>query len=75
MNRYVYCLNNPLKYTDPMGNKPKTPQEIIEEIFLKMDNMDQKTLAEMQELINAEKYFEALELALRVLGYVIVILP
>ena len=25
LNKYVYCMNNPLKYTDPSGNQPVDP--------------------------------------------------
>jgi RHS repeat-associated protein len=69
LNRYVYCLNNPLKYIDPSGNEPKTPQEIVEEIFQQMSNIDEDSLAEIQELMNAGQYIKALKVALDALGF------
>jgi RHS repeat-associated protein len=33
LNRYAYCLNNPLKYIDPTGNQSDDPQDLVEEVF------------------------------------------
>jgi len=66
MNRYVYCLNNPLKYTDPAG---LDPQETVEEIFDNLLDIDSEEYAEIQALIDAEKYLEALAKIIELLGY------
>ncbi|MBN2736065.1 MAG: RHS repeat-associated core domain-containing protein [Spirochaetales bacterium] len=29
LNRYAYCFNNPIKYVDPSGHVPYTPDEVI----------------------------------------------
>jgi RHS repeat-associated protein len=29
MNRFVFCLNNPLRYVDPDGLKEKTPWQML----------------------------------------------
>lgn len=51
LNRYVYCLNNPLKYVDPSGTDP---QEAVEEIFQRLQNVDLAVLEELQELVDSE---------------------
>jgi len=49
LNTYTYCLNNPLRYIDPTGHESedpdqsKDPQEIVEEIFSQLQNVDPET--------------------------------
>ena len=68
LNRYVYCLNNPLKYIDPGGTDP---QETVEEIFQRLQNVDLAVLEELQELVDSEimTTLEALKVILELLGY------
>lgn len=33
LNLYSYCLNNPLRYTDPLGFEEDDPDDIVDEIF------------------------------------------
>jgi len=66
MNRYVYCLNNPLKYIDPAGTDP---QDTVEEIFDRLLDIDSEEYAEVQELIDAKDYLGALVKILELMGY------
>ncbi|MBU7025411.1 MAG: hypothetical protein HXS48_00600, partial [Theionarchaea archaeon] len=68
LNRYVYCLNNPLKYIDPAGTDPK---ETVEEIFQRMQNVDPATYAELQKQVDSEAMtaLEALKVIMELLGY------
>jgi len=71
LNRYAYCLNNPLKYIDPTGTEEesKNAQKIVEEVFESLQDVDPDDLAEVQDLIDAENYLEALEMMMKLLGY------
>jgi len=71
LNRYVYCLNNPLKYVDPTGTdeEPKTAQEKVEDVFSRMQNVDSEELVEVQELMDEGKFLEALIRILELLGF------
>jgi RHS repeat-associated protein len=66
LNRYVYCLNNPLKYIDPAGTDP---QETVQNIFNNLLNIDSEEYAEVQALIDDENYLEALKKLLELMGY------
>ena len=50
LNRYVYCLDNPLKYIDPVGTDP---QDTVEEIFDRLLDIEPEEYAEVQGLIDA----------------------
>jgi RHS repeat-associated protein len=75
LNKYSYCLNNPLRYVDPTGHESedpdqsKDPQEIVEEIFSQLQNVDPAELQEIQELIDEGEYLEALKNVCDLLGY------
>jgi RHS repeat-associated protein len=45
LNLYSFCLNNPVRYTDPLGFEEKTPEEIVEEIFSYLSNLDDSGLS------------------------------
>ncbi|MBU7046119.1 MAG: RHS repeat-associated core domain-containing protein [Theionarchaea archaeon] len=71
LNKYVYCLNNPLKYIDPTGAEEETAQQIVEDIFERMQNVSPEQLAEIQELLDSGEItaFVALGMILELLGY------
>jgi len=75
LNTYTYCLNNPLRYIDPTGHESedsdqsKDPQEIVEEIFSQLQNVDPAELQEIQKLIDEGEYLEALKNVCELLGY------
>ncbi len=71
LNRYAYCLNNPLKYTDPTGMEEvgKSAQQKVEEVFEDLQDVDPDDLAEVQDLIDAGNYIEALEMMMKLLDY------
>ena len=75
LNTYTYCLNNPLRYVDPTGHESedpgqsKDPQEIVEEIFSQLKNVDPAELQEIQKLIDEGEYLEALKNVCELLGY------
>ncbi|MBU7017062.1 MAG: RHS repeat protein, partial [Theionarchaea archaeon] len=74
LNKYIYCLNNPLKYIDPTGNNAETPQDAVEDIFDTLHNIDPKTYAEIQAKVDSGEMtpIEALALIIEFLGYTIV---
>ncbi|MGD2250052.1 MAG: RHS repeat-associated core domain-containing protein, partial [Candidatus Methanofastidiosia archaeon] len=50
MNLYSYCLNNPMKYTDPLGF---SAEDIVRDIFNNIFDIDPETLGEdLEKLIN-----------------------
>ncbi len=54
LNRYVYCLNNPLTYTDPAGTGTEpSNEEKIEDIFKRLQYIDPNALSEVQKLLDA----------------------
>ncbi len=71
LNRYVYCLNNPLKYIDPAGTEtePPDPQQTAEEVFKRLQYIDPNALNEVQGLLDAGKQLEALMKILELLGF------
>ncbi len=71
LNRYVYCLNNPLTYTDPAGTKGVRAQDIVEEIFARLQSVDPDELAEIQEALNNKSLtlIDALIKILDLLGF------
>jgi RHS repeat-associated protein len=71
LNRYAYCLNNPLKYIDPTGmeEESKSAQQKVEEVFESLQDVDPDDLAEVQDLIDAGNYIEALEMMMELLDY------
>jgi RHS repeat-associated protein len=73
LNKYIYCLNNPLKYIDPTGNNAETPQDAVEDVFDTLHNIDPETYAEIQAKVdNGEMTpIEALALIIEFLGYTI----
>ncbi|MBU7022497.1 MAG: PD40 domain-containing protein, partial [Theionarchaea archaeon] len=48
LNRYAYCRNNPLTYTDPAGTNSSDPQQAVEDIFNTLSNLNPETLIEIQ---------------------------
>lgn len=74
LNKYIYCLNNPLRYIDPTGNQPEDPQEIVEKIFEDLQNIDPETYAELQEKVENGTMtpLEALAEIIELLGYTII---
>jgi RHS repeat-associated protein len=73
LNKYVYCLNNPLKYIDPSGNESEDPQYIVEQVFKKLQNIDPEQFAEIQEKIDSGEIteLEAVAEIIDLLGYTI----
>ena len=71
LNRYVYCLNNPLKYIDPAGTEGVSAQDKVEEVFQRLQDVDPEELAEIQELLDNKKITElqALKMVLELLGF------
>ncbi len=70
LNKYVYCLNNPLKYIDPAGAETEpSNEEKIEEIFKRLQYIDPNALSEVQKLLDAGKEVEALMKILELLGF------
>jgi len=70
LNRYVYCLNNPLVYVDPTGNEsePSDPQQTVEQIFQRLLKLSPEKYKELQEQFK-ELNLEALVGILELLGY------
>jgi RHS repeat-associated protein len=69
LNRYAYCLNNPLKYADPTGTDGEDPQKQVEEVFGRLENVNPNLLIEIQKLLDEGKEFEALVVILELLGF------
>ncbi|KYK29890.1 MAG: hypothetical protein AYK19_19090 [Theionarchaea archaeon DG-70-1] len=72
LNRYVYCLNNPLVYVDPTGNEsePSDPQQMVEQIFQRLLKLSPEKYKELQEQFE-ELNLEALVGILELLGYTV----
>jgi len=66
LNKYVYCLNNPLKYIDPTGEGIR---DTVEDTFKRLEGVNPDDLAEVQELIDAGQEVEALKKILELLGF------
>lgn len=68
LNKYVYCMNNPLKYTDPTGN---SAQDAVEEIFESLKNIDPDEYDEIQEKVDSGEMteLEAVKKILELMGY------
>ncbi|MGD2248993.1 MAG: RHS repeat-associated core domain-containing protein [Candidatus Methanofastidiosia archaeon] len=73
LNKYIYCLNNPLKYVDPSGNESKDPQDAVEEIFESLKNLSPEIVAELQEKVDSGEMteFQALVHIIEVLGFTV----
>lgn len=71
LNRYVYCLNNPLKYIDPTGNESDDPQKAVEDIFERLKNISPEISAEIQEKVDSGELsdIQALEQIIELLGF------
>ncbi len=70
MNKYVYCLNNPLKYVDHAGTETEpSDSEKIEDIFKRLQYIDPNALSEVQNLLDAGKELETLMKILDLLGF------
>jgi RHS repeat-associated protein len=54
LNLYVYCLNNPVRYYDPLGFKKKTPEEIVQEIFDYLNNLGEDAGLGLEEYFTDE---------------------
>jgi RHS repeat-associated protein len=73
LNRFIYCLNNPLRYIDPTGNESTDPQEIVEQVFEKLQSIDPETYAEIQEKLDKGEITELQAVAelIELMGYTI----
>jgi RHS repeat-associated protein len=69
LNRYVYCLNNPLVYIDPAGTEPQGPQQAVEEAFKRLQYIDPDDLSEIQTLLDTGNQLEAFMRILELLGF------
>ncbi len=73
LNRYVYCLNNPLKYIDPAGTETQVedPQAAVEKVFQRLMNIDPEAYAEIQQQLDdgTISAIEALVKILELLGF------
>ncbi|MBU7017201.1 MAG: RHS repeat-associated core domain-containing protein [Theionarchaea archaeon] len=69
LNRYIYCLNNPLKYVDPAGESVRS---VVEDTFRRLEGVDPEDLEEIQKLINAGEQAAALNKILTLLGFTFV---
>jgi RHS repeat-associated protein len=69
LNRYVYCINNPLTYVDPTGMQSQDPQQTVEDIFGKLQDINPNELKDIQELLDAGEQLEALMKILDLLGF------
>jgi RHS repeat-associated protein len=69
LNRYAYCLNNPLKYVDPAGTDEENTQETVEDVFRRLQLIDPNALIEIQALIDSGDQFKALCEILDLLGF------
>jgi len=65
LNRYMYCLNNPLKYIDPAGTDPI---DTVEEIFQRLLTISPEEFEELEKEFE-ELNLEALVKILELLGY------
>ncbi|MBU7018120.1 MAG: hypothetical protein HXS44_11480 [Theionarchaea archaeon] len=65
LNKYVYCLNNPLRYIDPTGTDA---EETVEEIFQRLLAISPEEYQELEEEYG-EINLEALVEILKLLGY------
>jgi RHS repeat-associated protein len=69
LNWYVYCLNNPIRYVDPLGFQADDASEIIEEIFSLLQNMSLGDLdEEIETLLEEKSPFEVLVSLVEKLG-------
>ncbi len=69
LNLYSYCLNNPLRYTDPVGleeDDGKDPDQIAQEIFNMLTNLSTDFLGQK---IEGEVTLELLKDVLEALGF------
>ncbi|MBU7015824.1 MAG: hypothetical protein HXS43_13445 [Theionarchaea archaeon] len=66
LNRYAYCLNNPLKYIDPAGESIRS---VVENTFGRLEGIDPEDLEEIQKLMDAGKQALALKRILTLLGF------
>ncbi|MGC1123365.1 MAG: RHS repeat-associated core domain-containing protein, partial [Candidatus Methanofastidiosia archaeon] len=73
LNRYAYCLNNPLKYTDPTGTDGEDSQKKVEDVFATLQNINPDALKEIQELLDSGQIrpVKALEMILELLGFTV----
>jgi RHS repeat-associated protein len=73
LNRYAYCLNNPLKYTDPTGTDGEDSQKKVEDVFARLQNINPDALKEIQELLDSEQIstIKALKMIFELLGYAV----
>ncbi len=71
LNRYVYCLNNPLRYIDPTGNQSDEFQDKVEDVFARLSNVDPEQLSEIQEQLDSGDItaLKALMMILELLGF------
>ena len=73
LNKYIYCLNNPMKYIDPTGNQTQDPQQAVEDVFAGLQNIDPETYEELQEKVENGTMtpLEALAVIIGLMGYTI----
>jgi RHS repeat-associated protein len=71
LNRYVYCINNPLTYVDPAGTDSNNTQETVEEIFRRLQAVNPDELKEIQAALdnNEIEPVDALKKVLELLGF------
>ena len=66
LNRYVYCLDNPLRYIDPTG---ESILDTVKNTFGRLESLEPEDLEEVQDLLDAGKELEALMKIFLLLGF------
>jgi RHS repeat-associated protein len=66
LNRYAYCLNNPLRYIDPAG---ESIRDTVINTFKLLESLEPEDLEEVQDLLDAGDELRALETIFKLLGF------
>jgi hypothetical protein len=66
LNRYAYCLNNPLRYIDPAG---ESILDTVTNTFRLLESLEPEDLEEVQALLDAGDELKALKKIFELLGF------